>query len=325
MDLSARIYIAGHRGLLGSAVLRRLQSEGFSKLVLRTSQELDLRNQSRTFEFFEKEKPDYVFVCAAKVGGIQANIDSPGQFLYDNLAIQNNVMEAARKTGVKKLLFAASTCIYPAQAPQPLKEEYLLQGPLEPTNEGYAIAKIAGVRLCQFYRKQYGCNFIAAAPTNLFGINDHYDLKTSHLLPALMVKIHAAKKNGQKQVTLWGSGRPRREFMLSDDCADALVFLMRHYNDSLHINVGTGMDASVADLAGTVREVLGAGVEFIFDTSKPDGMLRKQTDITRLEALGWKSKSPLKEGIRIAYADFLKRFESGEHENFAGAVGSKRN
>lgn len=305
MKQDARIYVAGHRGLLGSAVVRRLKKLGYENLLLRTSNELDLTRQAETLAFLEAEKPDYVFLCAAKVGGIKANIDAPADFLLQNLQIQNHVIEGSRRRGVKKLLFVASSCVYPKEAPQPIQETSLLTGPFEPTNEGYAIAKVAGLRLCQYYRQQYGCDFITAVPSNLFGVNDHYDLQKSHLLPALIMKVHAAKVAARSEIQIWGTGRARREFMLSDDCADALVFLMQNYSGAEPINVGTGEDKTVLELAETVAGVLGARLALKTDPSKPDGMLRKVVDVSRLRELGWTSRVTLEEGIRIAYRDFL--------------------
>jgi len=303
----SKIYVAGHRGLLGSAVVRRLKMEGYGNLLLRTSGELDLMSQRETFEFLKQERPDFVFVCAAKVGGIKANMDAPAEFLYRNLAIQNNVIEGSRLAGVTKLLFVGSSCIYPKEAECPIQEDALLTGRTDPTNEGYALAKISGIRMCQFYRRQYGCDYISAIPTNLFGINDHYDLEKSHLLPALIMKIHRAKMEGSKKLVLWGSGRPRREFMLSDDCADALVFLMKHYSGDEPINVGVGEDRSIVELAQSVARTLETEVEISFDSSKPDGTMRKLVDTSRLQELGWNSITPLDDAIRIAYRDFLAR------------------
>jgi len=307
MNKDARVYVAGHRGLLGSAVVRRLKNRGYTNLLLRTSDELDLTRQDDTLAFLAAEKPDYVFLCAAKVGGIKANIDAPADFLLQNLQIQNHVIEGSRRCGVKKLLFVASSCVYPKEAPQPIKETSLLTGPFEPTNEGYAVAKVAGLRLCEYYRQQYGCDFITAVPTNLFGVNDHYDLQKSHLLPALIMKAHAAKVAQRSEIEIWGTGRARREFMLSDDCADALVFLMQNYSGAEPVNVGTGEDKTVLELAETVARVLGARVALKTDPSKPDGMLRKVVDVSRLRELGWTSKITLEEGIAVAYRDLLAR------------------
>ena len=307
MNKDARVYVAGHRGLLGSAVVRRLKSLGYENLLLRTSDVLDLTRQDETLAFLAAERPDYVFLCAAKVGGIKANMDAPADFLFQNLQIQNHVIEGSRRCGVKKLLFVASSCVYPKDAPQPIKEASLLTGPFEPTNEGYAVAKVAGLRLCQYYRQQYGCDFITAVPTNLFGMNDHYDPQKSHLLPALIMKVHAAKVAQRPGMEIWGTGRARREFMSSDDCADALVFLMQNYSAAEPINVGTGEDKTVLELAETVARVLGARVAVTTDASKPDGMLRKVVDVSRLRELGWTSKVSLEEGIAVAYRDYLAR------------------
>lgn len=309
MKLDSKIYVAGHRGLLGSAVHRRLQKEGFRNILVRTSQELDLTDQARTFAFLEKERPEFLFMCAAKVGGIKANMEALGEFMYRNLAIQNNVIEGARLAGVKRLLFVGSSCIYPKVTAMPIQEHQLLSGPLEPTNEGYAIAKIAGVRMCQFYKKQYGSSFIAAIPPNLYGIGDTYDLNSAHVLPALIHKLHLAKKKKEATIEIWGSGKPRREFMLSDDCADALVHLMRHYDGDEPVNVGTGHDDSIVELAEMAAKVIGVKVQFRFDPSKPDGMMRKVMDVSKLKNMGWQPKYPMEEGLAVAYADFLKRYE----------------
>ena len=307
MNKNAKIYVAGHRGLLGSALVRKLQSQGFTNLLLRTSSELDLRDQAKTTQFLQAEKPEYVFVSAARVGGIKANIDSPAVFLFENLAIQNNLIDGAYRAGVKKLLFVGSSCIYPREAPCPIKEESLLTGPLESTNEGYALAKIAGIRMCQFYRKQYGCDFISAIPTNLFGPNDHYDLEKSHLVPALILKIHRLKMEGKTELQVWGSGKPRREFMLSDDCADALVFMMQNYSGDEPLNVGIGEDATVPEIALAVAKVLDVKVDIKLDPSKPDGMMRKVVDVSKLKAMGWHSQISFEAGIRTTYAAFLEK------------------
>lgn len=308
MEKTAKIYIAGHRGLLGSAVLRNLQAKGFTNFLLRTSKELDLLDQKKTLDFLASEKPDYVFLCAARVGGIRANSQHLGSFLFENLQIQNNVIEGARRAGVKKLLFVGSSCIYPKESQVPIQEQQLLTGSLEPSNEGYALAKIAGIRMCEFYRKEYGCNFISAQPTNLFGINDNYDLEESHVLPALIRKIYTAKLQGQKTIELWGSGRPLREFLLGDDCADALVFLMQNYDGEKMINVGTGEDLSIQDLARTIAKVVAWPVEFKFDATKPDGTFRKVLDVSKLHAMGWKHAHSLEAGIKIALDDYIKNF-----------------
>jgi len=305
----ARIYVAGHRGLVGSAIVRRLEGAGFPNLILRTSQELDLRDQARVKEFFEREKPEYVFLAAARVGGILANMTYPAHFIYDNLMIQSNVIHQAFKAEVKKLLFLGSSCIYPKFAPQPMKEEYLLTGPLEPTNEFYAIAKIAGIKMCQAYNRQYGTNFICATPTNLFGLNDNFDPDTSHVIPALIRKFHEAKVNGAKSVVVWGTGTPRREFLYVDDLADACLFLMENC-DAQHaeiINVGTGEDITIKELAEMIKSIVDFNGEIIFDSSKPDGTPRKLLDISRIKKLGWSPKTSLEEGLRATYAYFLQK------------------
>ncbi len=306
MNKDAKIYVAGHRGMVGSAIMRKLQKEGYTNLISRTSAELDLRNQQAVTDFFASEKPDYVFLAAAKVGGIVANNTYRADFLYENLAIQNNVIHNSYVTGVKKLMFLGSSCIYPKMASQPLKEEYLLTGPLEPTNEPYAIAKIAGIKLCDAYRDQYGCNFISVMPTNLYGYHDNYHLQNSHVLPALIRKFHEAKINGDPEVNIWGTGTPKREFLFADDLADACYFLMQNYNEPHLINIGTGEDLSIKDLALLIKECLGYAGNLVFDKTKPDGTPRKLMDVSKLHRLGWKHKIELKEGIRLAYADFLK-------------------
>lgn len=303
MDPKAKIYVAGHKGMVGSAIVRHLQSKGFQNLVMRRSAELDLRNQADTQRFFETEKPDYVFLAAAKVGGILANDTLRGEFLYDNLMIQNNVVYAAWKCGVKKLLFLGSSCIYPKLAAQPLKEAYLLTGLLEPTNEPYAIAKIAGIKLCDAFRSQYGCNFISVMPTNLYGPNDNYDLKNSHVLPALIRKFHEAKIGGKPSVEIWGTGSPRREFMHVDDLADACIYLMEHYNEEGPINIGVGEDITIKELALIIKDIVGFTGELVFDPSKPDGTPRKLMDISRLKAMGWEARIGLRQGIEQVYAE----------------------
>lgn len=303
MQVQDRIYIAGHRGMVGSAIKRRLEREGFSHFITRTSSELDLRDQAAVEAFFKEEKPDHVFLAAAKVGGIVANNTYRAEFLYDNLMIQNNVIHHAYANGVKKLMFLGSSCIYPKLAPQPLKEEYLLTGPLEPTNEPYAIAKIAGIKLCDAYRSQYGAQFISVMPTNLYGPNDNYDLQTSHVLPALLRKFHEAKVNGTPEVTIWGSGTPLREFLHADDMADACYFLMQRYNEPGPINIGVGEDISIADLARLIQKITGYQGRLTFDSSKPDGTPRKLMDVSKLTALGWKAVIPLEEGIRKVYEE----------------------
>lgn len=308
MEKSAKIYIAGHRGMVGSAILRKLEAEGFTNLITRTSAELDLRNQHDVTEFFDAEKPDYVFLAAAKVGGIVANNTYRADFLYENLAIQNNVIHNAYLSGVKKLMFLGSSCIYPKLAPQPLKEDYLLTGTLEHTNEPYAIAKIAGIKMCDAYRDQYGCNFISVMPTNLYGYNDNYHPENSHVLPALIRKIHEAKINDHKSVTVWGSGTPMREFLFADDLAEACFYLMQNYSEPNLINIGTGHDLTIKDLALLIKEVLQFEGELVFDSSKPDGTPRKLMDVTKLHNLGWKHKIELREGIELAYQDFQSRY-----------------
>jgi GDP-L-fucose synthase len=303
MNQDAKIYIAGHRGMVGSAILRRLQKEGFTNFVLRSSKELDLRDQQQVADFFKAEQPEYVFLAAAKVGGIVANNTYRADFLYDNLMIQNNVIHQAYLNGVQKLMFLGSSCIYPKMAPQPLKEEYLLTGLLEPTNEPYAIAKIAGIKMCDAYRAQYGCNFISVMPTNLYGPNDNYDLQNSHVLPALLRKMHEAKLAGAPSVDLWGTGSPLREFLHADDLADACFFLMNNYNDAGLVNIGVGTDLSIKELAETIREIVGYEGELNFDTSKPDGTPRKLMDVSKLTALGWKAAIPLRDGIGKVYEE----------------------
>jgi len=298
MEHDARIYVAGHRGLVGSALVRQLQREGYHNLLIRTSDELDLRCAQKVQQFFAKEKPDYVFLVAGKVGGIQANMDYPAEFLYDNLMISANVIHAAYLSGVKKLLFTGSSCIYPRLCPQPIKEEYLLRSELEKTNEFYSLAKIVGIKLCQSYNRQYGTNFIACMLTNLYGPYDHFDLHSSHVIPALIAKMYHAHMRGDQQVGVWGSGKPRREFLFVDDCADALVFLMNNYNDTEIINVGTGQDVTIYALAHMIKQAVGFEGEPVFDTNKPDGTPRKWLDVSRLHQLGWRATTPLQEGLR---------------------------
>jgi GDP-L-fucose synthase len=301
-----KIYVAGHRGMVGSAILRRLQADGFTNIVVRVSRELDLRDQHAVAAFFAAEKPDYVFMAAAKVGGIMANNTYRGEFLYDNLMIQNNVVHESYRNGVKKLLFLGSSCIYPKMAPQPLKEDYLLTGPLEYTNEPYAIAKIAGIKLCDAYRSQYGCHYISVMPTNLYGPNDNYDLNNSHVLPALIRKFHEAKLSGAPSVTLWGTGTPRREFLHADDLADACFHLMQHYDEPGLVNIGTGEDIPIGELALLIRDIVGYTGEVVHDLSKPDGTPRKLMDVSKLHGLGWKHRIGLEEGIRMVYAEYAK-------------------
>jgi len=307
LEKNAKIYIAGHRGMVGSAIHRKLTSQGFTNLITRTSSELDLRNQQAVTDFFALEKPDYVFLAAAKVGGIIANNTYRADFLYENLAIQNNVIHQAYVTGVKKLMFLGSSCIYPKLAPQPLKEEYLLTGLLEETNEPYAIAKIAGIKMCDAYRAQYNCNFISVMPTNLYGYNDNYHPQNSHVLPALIRKFHEAKVNGTPEVIIWGSGSPMREFLFADDLADACYFLMENYNEPHLINIGTGEDLTIKDLALLVKKVTGFEGDLTFDSTKPDGTPRKLMDVSKLHNLGWKHQIELEEGINLAYQDFLAK------------------
>ena len=304
MEKESKIYVAGHRGLVGSAILHNLQAEGYNNLVIRTHRELDLCNQEEVRAFFEKERPEYVFLAAAKVGGILANSTYPADFIYNNLAIQIYAIHNAYLYGVKKLLFLGSSCIYPKFAPQPMKEEYLLTGILEPTNEPYAIAKISGIKMCQAYNRQYGTNFISVMPTNLYGPGDNFDLETSHVLSALIRKFHEAKLSGQP-VTVWGTGTPRREFLYVNDLAEACIFLMNCYDGEDIINIGTGLDISIKELAGFISEVIGYRGEIIFDTGKPDGMQRKLLDVTRINSLGWKAKTDLREGIEKTYKWYL--------------------
>ena len=307
MQLNEKIYVAGHRGMVGSAILRSLKQKGFKNIIYRTSSVLDLRDQQAVNDFFEEEKPVHVFVAAAKVGGIIANNTYRADFLYDNLMMESNIIHTAYKYNVSKLMFLGSSCIYPKLAPQPLKEEYLLTGLLEPTNEPYAIAKIAGIKLCEAYRDQHGCNFISVMPTNLYGTGDNYHPQNSHVLPALIRKVHEAKENKSPKVVVWGTGNPRREFMFADDLADACVFLMENYNEKEFVNIGVGTDISIRELAELVKEVIGYNGSFVFDTSRPDGTPQKLMDVNKLHALGWKHKISLKEGIQLAYKDFLKR------------------
>lgn len=305
---AARIFIAGHRGLVGSAIVRKLQAAGYTHLITRTRQELDLRDQAAVDRFFAEERPEYVFLAAAKVGGILANSTYSADFIRDNLFIQTNVIDAAWRYGTRKLLFLGSSCIYPKHAPQPIKEEYLLSGPLEPTNEWYAVAKIAGLKMCQAYRRQYGFNAICLMPTNLYGPGDNFDLETSHVLPALIRKFHEAKTQGAKQVVVWGTGTPRREFLHVDDLADACLFLMQHYNDEDIINVGTGKDISIRELAELIAEITGFSGEIVFDTSKPDGTPRKLLNVSRLWAMGWRPKIGLREGIEETYHWYVAHY-----------------
>lgn len=304
MEKEAKIYIAGHNGMVGSAILRKLQKEGHDNLLLRSSKELDLRVQQDVEEFFKVEKPDYVFLAAAKVGGILANNTYRAEFLYDNLMIQNNVIHQSYLNEVKKLMFLGSSCIYPKMAPQPLKEEYLLTGELEPTNEPYAVAKIAGIKMCDAYRHQYGCNFVSVMPTNLYGPNDNYDLRTSHVLPALIRKFYEAKVKNKTFVEVWGTGSPRREFLHVDDLADACYFLMLNYDEPDFMNLGTGTDITIKELAQIIKEIVGYRGEIKWDTSKPDGTPRKLMDVNKLSSLGWSFKTSLNEGLKIEIENF---------------------
>ncbi|AJG58425.1 GDP-L-fucose synthase [Bacillus cereus] len=306
MKKDSRIYVAGHRGLVGSAILRKLEEQGYTNLVYKTSKELDLRDPRKVEEFFQAEKIEYVFLAAAKVGGIVANNQYPADFIRDNLMIQTNVIDSAYRSGVERLLFLGSTCIYPKLAPQPLKEEYLLTGELEPTNEPYALAKIAGIKMCESYNRQYGTKYISAMPTNLYGRNDNFDLHTSHVLPALIRKFHEAKENNAEFVEVWGTGTPLREFLYSDDLADACVYLMSNYEGNEIVNIGVGEDLSIKELAEKVKATVGFTGELRFDTSKPDGTPRKLVDVTRINALGWKATTSLDEGLKKAYDWFLQ-------------------
>jgi len=307
MDKNSKIYIAGHRGMVGSAIYRKLKKEGFNNLITRTSAELDLRNQAAVADFFKQESPDYVFLAAAKVGGIVANNTFRGEFLYDNLMIQNNIIHSAYLNKVKKLLFLGSSCIYPKMAPQPLKEEYLLSGPLEPTNEPYAVAKIAGIELCDSYRFQYGCNYISVMPTNLYGYNDNYHSEHSHVLPAMIRRFHEAKEQGSESVTIWGTGSPKREFLFADDLAEACYYLMENYDEPGLINIGTGEDISIRDLASLIKKIIGFEGDIRYDVSKPDGTPRKLMDVSKLHSKGWRHTIELEEGIKLAYQDFLSK------------------
>ena len=308
MEKDAKIYVAGHRGLVGSAIMRKLKKEGYNNLVYRTSSELDLRRQKKVEDFFKEEKPEYVILAAAKVGGIQANDKYSAEFLYDNLMIETNVIEAAYQNDVKKLLFLGSSCIYPKFADQPMKEEYLLSGKLESTNEGYAVAKITGIKLCEHYNKQYGTNFISAMPTNLYGPNDNFDLETSHVLPALIRKFHEAKMNDKDEVVIWGTGKPKREFLHVDDLADSLLYLMNNYNGNQFVNVGVGKDISILELAELIKAVVGFEGEIVNDLSKPDGTPRKLLDVSKLNDLGWEAQISLKEGIKNTYEWFKENY-----------------
>lgn len=310
MEKNAKIYIAGHRGMVGSAIYRKLQNEGYDNIVTRVSTDLDLRDQKAVADFFEQEKPDYVFLAAAKVGGIVANNTYRAEFLYDNLQIQNNIINSAYINGVKKLMFLGSSCIYPKLAPQPLKEDYLLTGTLEETNEPYAIAKIAGIKMCDAYRDQFGCNYISVMPTNLYGYNDNYHPQNSHVLPALIRRFHEAKENNLADVTIWGTGSPKREFLFADDLAEACFYLMQNYDEKGLVNIGTGEDISIKDLALLIKKIVGYEGEIKFDTSKPDGTPRKLMDVTKLHSKGWKHTIELEQGIALAYQDFLAKWQA---------------
>ena len=307
MEKTNKIYVAGHKGMVGSAILRKLQAEGYEHIITRSSAELDLRDLAAVAAFFEAEKPEYVFLAAAKVGGIVANNTYRADFLYENLCIQNNVIHQSYLNGVKKLMFLGSSCIYPKMAPQPLKEEYLLTGPLEHTNEPYAIAKIAGIKMCDAYRAQYGCNYISVMPTNLYGLNDNYHPQNSHVLPALIRRFHEAKESGAEEVVIWGTGTPMREFLYADDLAEACYYLMLNYDEAGLVNIGTGEDVTIKELAELVKETVGYQGAISFDTSKPDGTPRKLMDVSKLHGYGWKHTLELPEGIRLAYQDFLSK------------------
>lgn len=306
MNKNSKIYIAGHKGLVGNGILKKLIELGYSNLAMRSHFELDLQNKEKVFKFFEQEKPEYVFLAAAKVGGIQANKNYPVEFLYNNLEIQNNVIMAAYKFKVKKLMFLGSSCIYPKNSEQPMKEEYLLTGELESTNEAYSLAKISGLKLCEYFRKQYGCDFISVMPTNVYGPNDSFDLETSHVIPGLMRRFYEAKITQKEEVVIWGSGKIKREFMYIDDLSDALVFLMNNYSENKFINIGTGIDIEINELAEIIKEIVGYKGKIINDLSKPDGTPRKLLDVSRLEAAGWKYKVELKEGIEKTYKWYLE-------------------
>ena len=304
MEKTAKIYVAGHRGLVGSAISRELRASGCDRLLERTHAELDLTCQPAVEQFFQTERPDYVFLAAAKVGGILANNSYPADFIYQNLMMETNVIQAAYRSGVKKLLFLGSSCIYPRMCPQPIKEEYLMTGPLEPTNEPYAMAKLAGISMCNAYRRQYGCNFISVMPTNLYGPGDNFNLETAHVLPALIRKFHEAKVAGRQAVTLWGSGTPRREFLYVDDLARACVFVMQHYDEAGIVNIGTGNDVTIAELAAMVSKTIGFAGEIEYDSSKPDGTPQKLLDVSKINALGWQAAISLEEGLQLTYQWF---------------------
>ncbi len=317
---NARIYVAGHAGLVGSAIVRRLEAEGFSRVLTATREQLDLRDQAAVNYWFKANRPEHVFLVAGTVGGILANSTRPAEFIYDNMMIHATVVHAAHLFPVRRLLYLGSSCIYPRECPQPMKEEHLLSGHLEPTNEAYAIAKIAGIKLCQAYRRQYGCDFISAMPTNLYGPNDNFDLNASHVLPALIRKFHDAKQAGRRQVVVWGTGAPRREFLHVDDLADACVYLMRHYEAAEHINVGTGVDLTIRELAELVRGIVHPQAELVFDASKPDGTPKKLLDVSRLHALGWRHKIDLREGIESSYRWFLAHHDEARGASDTGTA-----
>ena len=314
MELTDKIYVAGHRGLVGGAITRLLTKLGYTNLLTRTSKELDLRDQQAVRAFFEQEKPQFVFLAAAKVGGIHANNTYPAEFIYDNMQVQDNVIHESYRNGVTKLLFLGSSCIYPKACPQPIKEEYLLTGPLEPTNEAYAIAKIAGIKMCQYYMKQYGSRFISAMPTNLYGTGDNYDLQNSHVLPALIRKFHEAKIGNAPTVTVWGSGNPRREFLHSDDAAKGCYFLMQHYEGSDLVNLGCGNDHSIREMALIIKKITGFEGELVFDSSKPDGTMQKLLDVSKINALGWKQEIGLEEGLALTYKEFCDQYDFYVHK-----------
>jgi GDP-L-fucose synthase len=306
MNLDSRIYVAGHNGMVGSAIVRRLKELGYTNIITSSKKELNLLNQLSVQSFFSNELPEYVFLCAAKVGGIKANNEMKGDFIYENLMIQSNIIKESQDFGVKKLLFLGSSCIYPKMSPQPIKEEYLLTGLLEPTNDAYAIAKIAGIKMCQSFNQQYGTNYISVMPTNLYGPNDNYDLNNSHVLPAMIRKFHEAKLEGKDKVEIWGTGTPKREFLYVDDLAEACIHLMLNYNDSEIVNIGTGQDVTIAELAVVIKNIVGFEGDIYFNTDMPDGTPRKLLDVSKLSSLGWTYKTSLKEGIQKAYADYVK-------------------
>lgn len=311
MNKQDKIYVAGHKGLVGSAIVRCLQNSGYQNIITKTKEELNLLEQSKVNDFFGEEKPDYVFLAAAKVGGIMANSTTPAEFIYDNLTIETNVINTAYRHKVKKLLFLGSSCIYPKLCPQPIKEEYLLTGPLEPTNEAYAVAKIAGLKLCQYYNEQYGTNYISVMPTNLYGENDNFNLETSHVLPALLRKFHEGKINNSPEIVVWGTGAAKREFLLVDDLADACLFLMQNYTDNQIINIGTGEDIAIKELAEKIKKIVGYTGQIIWDQTKPDGTPRKLLDVSRLHQLGWKHKTSLEDGIKNTYLWYVKNYGNG--------------